>query len=215
MESPPAPNASAPAFALALLPVRRVFWKFMRKDEVHFGVHFQDGLNTDPIPFQTAKECSPGGFYFFEECDAHLWLGLYEDIKWVRKVHVPDGVPLHHESNGKWKAAQIFLHPKQYFDEWLAERPDVARNAVTHQSYGLSRIPWSMRTHDLCMIAVKRWAALDINVLQWVPCGMMTPELCIAAVQRSPVALESIPKVMITPEVCLAAINHAVQDCES
>ena len=175
----------------------------MRKAEVHFGFQFKDGLNTDPVPFQTANECSPGGFYFFEECEAQRWLDVYDDIQWVRQVDVPDGVPLHHESNGKWKAAQIFLHPRRPLDEWLAERPSVAADAVRRNPNVLGDLPARLRTPELCLAAIAR----NSSTLRFVPVDVKTYELCRAAVRVNGTALQWVPGHMLDRELCLEAVT--------
>ena len=72
--------------------ISTTYFKLTNLDESHHGITFQDGLNVDPIQFNSSQDCVPGGIYFCQEQDIHKWLFYNESIglmMWMRTVTVP------------------------------------------------------------------------------------------------------------------------------
>ena len=178
----------------------------MRWGEVHNSFKFKDGLNEDDRPFQTEYECCGGGFYFCEEKDVPQWIGLYHDVAYVREVTVPENTPLFKETNNKWKAPRIFLHPREPIGEWLVRRPALAIVALTVDGYTtLDLIPEHLRTPELCLAAVKHSGF----TLGLTPETLRTVEMCTAAVSENGGALKYVPDELVTADMCLTALRKS------
>ena len=120
----------------------KTFVKILHPDEVHHGLRFVDGLNVDPLPFQTSDECAPGGIYFCEPEHVFDWIHLYTKSgaqagaqagarqPWIRSVRLPPEARVQSESNHKWKADRVILGPRIAWDDWLSANPDVCARAV-------------------------------------------------------------------------------------
>jgi len=83
------------------------FYKILNEEEIHCGLEYHDGLNIDPLPFNPAGDCRPGGIYFSRE-DILAFLGYGP---WIRQVTIPKGEQIY-ENPGfpkKWKAKKVIL----------------------------------------------------------------------------------------------------------
>ena len=87
------------------------YYKLTNKSERHFGMKYNDGLNTDILDFNPSGNCQPGGIYFARE-DIFAFLG---DNYWIRQLTLPDGESIY-ENPGtpkKWKAHRVILGKRE------------------------------------------------------------------------------------------------------
>ena len=87
------------------------YYKVIRKDLTHFGYTYKHGLNEDPKPFSTEKDCGPGGLYFTDRENLVDFIA-YGD--YICKVTVPKNVALMSipdpkQHTMKWKAKKIIV----------------------------------------------------------------------------------------------------------
>jgi hypothetical protein len=91
------------------------FYKILNKDEKHFELQYQTGLNVDPLPFDPSGSCKPGGIYFSrEDILAFISIG-----PWIRKVILPEDARVY-ENPGepkKWKADKVILGEREKLDD--------------------------------------------------------------------------------------------------
>lgn len=87
--------------------------------------------------------------------------------------------------------------------EHLRTHP-VCMAAVKGQGRALKDVPLSILDKDLCMTAVRERG----YPLKYVPKELLTEDLCIAAVTRMGTALSSVPDEMKTEEICWAAVRE-------
>lgn len=84
------------------------FYKITNEQEIHHGMKYKTGLNTDILPFYPSGCCSPGGIYFArEDILAFLSYG-----PWIRQVTIPLGEPVYEDPKSepkKWKAHRVML----------------------------------------------------------------------------------------------------------
>ncbi len=93
-------------------------YKLTNYTSCHNGFQFKEGLNIDTIPFNTTRECSPGGMYFTTSDDFYRYL-MYNDKKmyWVYDVEIPPEAKVHYEPNGKAKTDRFILKNKRPISE--------------------------------------------------------------------------------------------------
>jgi len=69
--------------------------KFVNNDDVHFGMTYRTGLNTDILEFNPNGECSGGGIYFTTLNDMYNHITSYGD--YMRYVTLPNDAKVYVE----------------------------------------------------------------------------------------------------------------------
>jgi len=92
-----------------------MYYKILNQEEIHNGLAYHDGLNTDPLPFNPSGDCEPGGIYFAsaEQISRYLDYG-----PWIRTVE-PVGEIYNEE--GKSKAHEVILGPRQRIEDVILD----------------------------------------------------------------------------------------------
>jgi len=107
-----------------------VYFKLFNEEENHHGFQYQDGLNTDTLPFSSNPEdsCVPGGLYFSDaENIMDFMFLLNKNFYYIREVEVPEGELIIKTHTGKCRAHSLFLHKRRSLYEaetwkWLKEQ---------------------------------------------------------------------------------------------
>ncbi len=103
--------------------------KFTNKECIHNGYEFKEGLNVDPIAFDTSVTCSPGGLYYISTRELmYLWtfycsLGTLtpKEMYYVWDVTLCPDSKTFNEIEGKSKADKFMLSNKRLIrdlEEW-------------------------------------------------------------------------------------------------
>jgi ankyrin repeat protein len=112
------------------------FYKILNKEEKHYDLQYQTGLNIDPVQFDPSGNCKPGGIYFAKE-DILAFLGYGS---WIRKVTLPENAQVY-ENPGepkKWKADRVILGEREYIDGNVIKRLiKEGANPTVNNSYPL------------------------------------------------------------------------------
>jgi hypothetical protein len=89
------------------------YYKITNEQEIHHGLKYNDGLNTDPLPFNSG-DCTDGGIYF-ASTDILAFLNYGP---WIREVTIPNGEPVYTnpEIPVKYKAHRVVLGPRRKID---------------------------------------------------------------------------------------------------
>jgi len=87
------------------------YFKLLNEKEIHNNFQFKDGLNIDPIPFNSNEDekCVPGGIYFSKAEDILKWLQYRHH--WVREVTILENAQVV-EFKNKLRADKIILEPR-------------------------------------------------------------------------------------------------------
>jgi len=103
------------------------YYKLFNEQENHHGFQYQDGLNTDTLPFNSNPEdsCVAGGLYFSDA--ENIIEHLNYDYYYIREVEVPEGELIIKTHTGKCRAHSLFLHKRRSLYEaetwkWLKEQ---------------------------------------------------------------------------------------------
>jgi hypothetical protein len=83
--------------------------------------------------------------------------------------------------------------------------PERARLVVAADGGNLRYVPESMRTEELCLLALEH--DKDAFALSYIPEERLTPEMCLRAVENDPMDLARIPERLRTVDVCVAAVR--------
>jgi hypothetical protein len=142
------------------------YYKITNEEEKHYGMHYQDGLNVDILPFNPAGDCNPGGIYFArtKEILAFLDYGC-----WLREVTPPKGEKVYRNpSSGlgmplKFKAHQVILGPRQEITAEVVERllkEGANPNCMGHE---FTPLEWALHKKDPAMVKalLKHGANID------------------------------------------------------
>jgi hypothetical protein len=85
------------------------------------------------------------------------------------------------------------------------------RRKISRNYRDLKRVPFELRTHELCMQALGK----SVSAIQYFPSALITPELIEQAVNISGTALRYLPETVITRELCImAAAKGAIIDLD-
>ena len=199
------------------------FYKILRKDLVHNGYKFVNGLNIDPVEFNPNGECSQGGFYFTEYDKIGHWLEYIHDLTYIVEVTIPDDAKVCVKEN-KFKTDKIILDLNnkkliQYHKCWsdiefckkAVKQNYNALNIIKHRCESIKDIKdikneqlndvdfWS--NIELCKLAVQR-CGCDLQFVN-IP---QTDELCKLAIQQNGSALEYVTNQ--TEALCKLAIQE-------
>lgn len=169
--------------------------KILRLDMIHNGFQYKKGLNIDTVKFNPSGHCLPGGLYFCEAADLHLYIGFGELIG---DVKIPKDAKVHRESR-KLKADKIIITNIRLLTSHQCWNDMIfCRNAL--KEYGLALTYVIRKTTDLCMIAVTN----NGHALQYVP--IQTYDICLSAVMNNGRALEYVKNK--TYELCMIAVTQ-------
>jgi len=88
---------------------KKTYYKVLNAAENHNGYQYHDGLNIDPVPFNSDPEasCVPGGFYFtdLDHIGDFFCYGAH-----CREVTVPKNARVVKDPDGdKWRADKLVL----------------------------------------------------------------------------------------------------------
>ena len=131
----------------------QILVKLTNSLENHNGYRFKTGLNIDSIPFNPDGECQPGGIYFCQLEDLHLWLNYSDSpIVFVRFVTIPDDALIYTEKN-KFKADRLILGNRMKIGDLKVWKDlEYCLAAVKHNGLALRFV--KQQTQEICMAAV-------------------------------------------------------------
>ena len=137
------------------------YYKITNENELHHGMQYQDGLNTDVLPFNPTGDCEPGGIYF-ASTDIFSFLDYGP---WIRKVIVPEGETIYENSGypKKYKTHSVFLEPRRKIDlDVIKELIDEGANIHSKNNYALQ---WaSERGHlDVVKFLIEKGANIHVD----------------------------------------------------
>jgi len=108
------------------------YYKLFNEQENHHGFQYQDGLNTDTLPFNSNPEdsCVEGGLYFSDAENIMNFLCNDPPYEYIREVEVPEGELIIKDpdtDSTKWRAHSLYLHKRRSLYEaetwkWLKEQ---------------------------------------------------------------------------------------------
>jgi hypothetical protein len=87
------------------------YYKITNEKEIHNGLQYQTGINSDPVSFNPSGDCQKGGIYFArEDILAFLNYGTY-----IRKVTIPSDAKIYKNPGfpKKFKADKVILGRKR------------------------------------------------------------------------------------------------------
>ena len=176
------------------------FYKILKKNCIHNGYEFINGLNIDPIPFNPEGECSSGGFYFTEYNKICYWLTYTKDLTYIAEVTIPDDAKVHIKDN-KFKADKLILNLNNKItikDHECWNDEDFCKIAVRTNGHYLEFA--IVQNDEICELAVQQ----DGHALQFV--RKQTEEICKLAVQQYGSALKYV--INKTDEICKLAVRR-------
>jgi hypothetical protein len=81
--------------------------KVLTYDLIHNGFQYQDGLNTDTVPFNPSGSCKPGGLYYTTLEFMPNFIGYGTKIA---NVEIPPESKIYADPEGKkWKSSSVVL----------------------------------------------------------------------------------------------------------
>jgi len=96
---------------------KQKYFKLTNK-EINNNFKFKDGLNVDPIPFNSNQneKCASGGIYFSKTENILDW--LFFDHHWIREVTIPEDAQIV-EFKDKLRADKIIFGSRMSLsDTW-------------------------------------------------------------------------------------------------
>jgi hypothetical protein len=112
------------------------FYKITCKTELHYGMHYKNGLNVDIYPLKPGKNIS-GGLHF---ADKYNIFDYNSSCKWLREVTIPDKAQVY-IGDGQYKSDMLFLKEReplvdselyrQYGDVFVLDYIDLLTNGHT------------------------------------------------------------------------------------
>lgn len=171
-------------------------FKLCRKNLVHHGFQYKEGLNVDHVPFNPKGQCRPGGLYFFVGIQILNWKKYVLDTHWIFDVEIPDDAQVYHE-DGKSKADKIILLNKRPFDFKQVIALFDPYEAIAFNPEVLTELD---QTEELCMAAIQKCPDLIQSVHN------QTEKICLEAVKRNPSKLAYVRNR--TEKVCLEAVRQ-------
>jgi len=192
-----------------LLKQNKKFYKLTNKEELHYGLQYQDGLNVDPNPFNPSGECSKGGMYFFEQSQLLFYCDYVKEAYWIREVVLLHSYePRVYREENKYKTDTFFLKERKRFDGDLSKyvTKEMCLEAVKKNGYGnaLRYVPIHLKTEEMCLEAVNE----NGRALQFVLNKFITKEMCLEAVKKNGFALQFVPTSLMTEEICFEAVKQ-------
>jgi len=101
----------------------KTYYKVTKKNEIHNGYRYKDGLNILKQKFNddSTASCVPGGFYF---TDYENLPKFFDYGTWIREITIPEDARVVKDPEGdKWRTDKIILgkkyHIKNDFDKWF------------------------------------------------------------------------------------------------
>ena len=190
------------------------FVKLTNQLENHNQYQFQTGLNIDSLPFNPHGQCQPGGIYFCQLEDLHLWLNYANlEMFYVRFVTIPDDALVWTEVGERSSPITPFLselfskkfktnclilgNRMEIGDLEIWKDPAYCLTAVKYDGFSLRYI--KQQTKEINLAAVEQ----DGYALQYV--RNQTEEICLEAVQNYGLTLKYVKQQ--TEEICLAAVK--------
>jgi hypothetical protein len=161
------------------------------------------GLNVDPIPFYTEKECSPGGIYFTKE--DYLWKWYNNNHTYVCDVFIPENARVHTETAHKIKADQVILGEFITLSDYVNQLTSKAQLTAVQQNGRVVQFIESP-SEEVQLAAVQQY----VYAIQFIKSP--SEEVQLAAVRQTGRALYWIESP--SEEVQLVAVQqdgHAIQ----
>ena len=163
------------------------FIKLTNETENHNGFQFVDGLNIDILPFDTTYGCSPGGIYFTDIENAHMWIEYGADTMYhMRYVIIPNDARVYVEAD-KFKTDKLILSPKYHINNNIYMRMiERDRNKI---KYIPEFIINKLVDKKFCSAAVKQ----NGMILKYIPKELIDKKICVSAVKQNGNALKYVP----------------------
>jgi len=182
--------------------------KFMNNDDVHHGMTYQTGLNTDILEFNPNGKCSEGGLYFTTLSDMYNHITSYGD--YMRYVTLPDDAEIYVEKN-KMKSKQIILSEKVLIKDFISNMirqhhvtKDDFLERVKQNGHFLKYIDQQLRTNEIMLEAIKK----NGYALQYIDQQFRTNEIMLEAIKQNGNALDYIDEEFRTHEIMLEAVKQ-------
>jgi hypothetical protein len=157
------------------------FYKILRRDMIHHGFKYVEGLNVDHHRFDPTGTCRKGGLYFSDK--EHI-IRFLEYGTTIANVNLPKDARVVQEDYYKWKADKIILSNIQPIEDWEMWNDSKFCLTAVHQSNRVILQFVKKQTPKICLAAVRQ----DGLALQFVK--DQTPEICLAAVRQDEDALQ-------------------------
>ena len=90
----------------------KTYWKITNESEIHKGMEYKTGLNTDILPFNNdeSKSCVKGGLYFTDLENISKFFGYGV---WARPITIPENeVVIKDPENDKWRTHSFVMGEK-------------------------------------------------------------------------------------------------------
>ncbi len=159
---------------------KKKYVKILHESMVHYGFKYQVGLNIDPIPFNPAGSCKPGGLYFtdFENFQYQLCYGTL-----IADVVVPDNTEVYAEPCGYiWKASKLILsniRPISSLPQWQNKK--FCLDVINYYPEALKFVPKELKTYTFYLGAVNE----NGFAFEFVPDNLKSQELCMIAARQN------------------------------
>jgi hypothetical protein len=155
---------------------QKKYVKILHESMVHYGFKYQLGLNVDPIPFNPAGSCKPGGLYFTDLDNFHYQL-CYGTL--IADVVVPNDT----EPCGYiWKASQLIIsniRPISSLPQWQDKK--FCLDVIKHYPEALKFVPNELKTYAFYLEAVNE----NGFAFEFVPDKLKSQELCMIAARQN------------------------------
>ena len=178
------------------------FFKLTNKAELHHGLKYKKGLIIDPILFNDAPGCSPGGIYFCCKKNIIQWLDYSWSgsgyMQYYRPVEIPDDATVCVDHN-KFKADKIVLGQRKCI--WSDY--DLCYDIVGYRGELLGRVNPKIQTHAMCERAIQNYSP----ALLYVRKNLQTEKLIIYAIKRG-FPVDRLDKKDVTPKILEVADTY-------
>ena len=147
------------------------YYKITNETEMHHGLKYKTGLNTDPIPFNPSGDCTTGGIYYARK-DVLTFLDYGP---WIRKVTFPKDAQVYKNPGKpeKWKADKVILGERTKITAKVIER--LLSEGADPKARNSSALQWAAERGQTeivkLLIPVSNPEADNSLALQWAAEG--------------------------------------------
>lgn len=167
------------------------------EEEINNGYKYQDGLNTDELPFSPGRNNIKKGFYFFSKSQLFRYEYFTNSVKYIRRVELPQDARVYF-SGDMFKTNKFILGPRKEFDLKDYYDNDMFSECLKTYPSMFYCIPDSLKTKELCMLAVPYRG----EMLRYVPRNLKTKRLCVLAIRNNYYAFVHTPDIYKSQEIC-------------
>ncbi len=144
------------------------YYRLTNEIELHRGMQYKTGINTDILPFNPSGECSAGGLYFLSEAQLVQCCVQVVEFYWIREVTFDDPEEDIYVEKYSYKTHRFTLSDRIYvtydtIGQYIRVSDNYIRNKISDMNF--EWIKMEMRTIEICKIFVEK----DKSMIKYVP----------------------------------------------